>query len=167
LQVGVEALQACAERQGIAVSHLGDDVDIWLDLLLSHVIEPQLAEISAGQTRLVFVYDYPPSQASLARINPQGLAERFELYLNGIELANGYHELGDAEEQRRRLEHDNTRRRAMGKVVMPADECLLAALESGLPDCAGVALGLDRLIMCAAGVKDLRQVLAFSLAESS
>jgi len=164
LQVDVATLQACAIQHGINVSALGDDRDVWLDLLLSHVIEPLLCSETAGQMRLIFVYDYPSSQAALARVNSQGLAERFELYLNGVELANGYHELGDANEQRRRVGADNERRQLMTKIEMPVDERLLAALSHGLPDCAGVALGLDRLLMCATGVEDLRQVLTFPLA---
>ena len=112
---------------------------------------------------MLFVYDYPPSQAALARINSAGLAERFELYLDGIELANGYHELRDSDEQRHRFEQDNRLRQAMNKPEMPVDEGLLAALEEGLPDCAGVALGIDRLILCATGEKTLAQVQAFTL----
>jgi len=162
LRVDVETLRACAARLNLGVTGLGDDRDAWLDLLLSHVIQPQLAT-SSGRGRMLFVYDYPPSQAALARINGEGLAERFELYLDGIELANGYHELHDSREQRRRFEHDNRQRQAMGKSQMPVDEDLLAALEKGLPDCAGVALGLDRLILCAAGAKTLAQVQAFAL----
>ena len=162
LQVDVDTLRACAARQNLSVTDLGDDRDSWLDLLLSHVIQPQLAP-GPEQGRMLFVYDYPASQAALARINNQGLAERFELYLDGIELANGYHELLDGGEQRRRFEHDNSLRRARGIPEMPVDEYLLAALEAGLPDCAGVALGVDRLILCAAGVKTLAQVQAFTL----
>lgn len=164
LQVDVASLQACAVRHQLSVTGLGDDRDAWLDLLLSHVIQPQLTT-RCGQARMLFVYDYPPSQAALARINEHGLGERFELYLDGIELANGYHELLDAGEQRRRFELDNRQRRAMGKSEMPVDECLLAALTSGLPDCAGVALGVDRLILCAAGEKTLAQVQAFTLTD--
>ena len=163
LDVDVATLQACAVQHGITVSDLGHDRDVWLDLLLSHIIEPQLVGAVAGQVRLVFVYDYLPSQAALAQVNSQGLAERFELYLDGVELANGYHELADATEQRHRIDADNERRREMGKSEMPVDEHLLAALKCGLPDCAGVALGLDRLMMCAAGVDDLKQVLTFPL----
>lgn len=135
-----------------------DDVDPWLDLLLTQRIEPHL-----GQGRLCFLYDYPASQAALARLRPGDppLGERFELYLHGIELANGFHELGDAVEQRRRFAAENAARQAHGLPVMPVDENLLAALEAGLPDCAGVALGIDRLIMLAAGKKALAEVLAF------
>ena len=162
LQVDVEVLRACAARQNLGVTGLGDERDAWLDLLLSHVIQPQLAQ-SPEQGRMLFVYDYPPSQAALARINSAGLAERFELYLDGIELANGYHELRDSDEQRHRFEQDNRLRQAMNKPEMPVDEGLLAALEEGLPDCAGVALGIDRLILCATGEKTLAQVQAFTL----
>jgi len=164
LQVDVTSLRACAVRHQISVTGLGDDCDAWLDLLLSHVIQPQLAARS-GQARMLFVYDYPPSQAALARINEHGLGERFELYLDGIELANGYYELLDTGEQRRRFELDNRQRLAMGKSEMPVDERLLAALTSGLPDCAGVALGVDRLILCAAGEKTLAHVQAFTLTD--
>jgi len=133
------------------------DVDIWRDLLLTHVIEPRL-----GRGRLCFLYDYPASQASLARVRPGNppVAERFELYLEGIELANGFHELTDAQEQRSRFTQQLNARCLSGQDV-PLDENLLQALEQGLPDCAGVALGLDRLIMLAAGVTSVQETLAF------
>lgn len=159
LQATVAELRRCAEFNAISLQESVDDRDIWLDLLFSHAIEPRLAE---RQARMLFVHDYPASQAALARIDERGLAARFELYLDGVELANGYHELVDAGEQRRRFIQDNRRRRALGKVEMPADEYLLQALESGMPDCAGVALGLDRLVMCAAGVDSLKQVMSFT-----
>jgi lysyl-tRNA synthetase class 2 len=137
-----------------------DDPNPWLDLLLSHCIEPQL-----GQEKLTFVYDYPASQAALARVNHADppLAERFELYLKGIELANGFHELGDAEEQRYRFDRDHHSRAAHGLPPVPVDENLLAALAAGLPDCAGVALGFDRLLMIAAGKPSLAEVIAFPM----
>ena len=136
------------------------DEDIWRDLLLTHVIEPQL-----GQGRLSLLYDYPASQASLARIragNPP-LAERFELYLQGIELANGFHELADPQEQRARFEHQLRARARTGQPDVPMDEYLLGALTHGLPDCAGVALGFDRLVMLAAGLKSVQETLAFPI----
>ena len=135
------------------------DPDPWLDLLLTHCIEPKL-----GQGRLTFVYDYPVSQAALARVRPGDppVGERFELYLHGVELANGFHELGDADEQRRRFAAENAARRAAGWPEMPVDEPLLAALEAGLPDCAGIALGFDRLVMLAAGKTALAETMAFS-----
>lgn len=155
-------LAACAVRHGISIPRgmTQEARDPWLDLLLTHRIEAQL-----GRGRLCFLYDYPASQAALARIpveQPQ-IGERFELYLEGIELANGYHELGDAQEQRRRFVAENEKREQCGLPIMPLDENLLAALAAGLPECAGVALGLDRLIMLAAGKKTLDAVLAFPL----
>ncbi|MAT91512.1 MAG: EF-P lysine aminoacylase GenX [Halioglobus sp.] len=144
-------------RDNIDVGDLTGDRDLWLDLLMSHVIEPQLQD-------LCFVHDYPASQAALSRIETvEGVpvARRFELYVDGVELANGYHELSDPAEQRRRFEADNARRRARGQPERPLDEHLLAALEHGLPDCCGVALGLDRLLMLATGTSDIRDVLAF------
>ena len=158
LPATVAELGRCAERNAIALQNPDADRDVWLDLLFSHVIEPRLADRRA---RMLFIHDYPASQAALARIDERGLAARFELYLDGVELANGYHELTDAGEQRRRFERDNRRRRALGKAEMPIDESLLQALEAGLPECAGVALGLDRLVMCAAGVDSLAQVMSF------
>ena len=136
-----------------------DEIDGWLDLLLTHVIEPAL------DTGLIFVSEYPASQAALARLLPGDppVAARFEVYLDGIELANGYHELTDAAEQRRRFEQDNTRRDARHLAAIEPDWRLLAAMRSGLPDCAGVALGIDRLLMIAGGVNHINEVMAFPL----
>lgn len=152
-----EALAACACDHGLDVAAL--DRDGRLDLLLSHLIQPRL-----GIERPLFIYDYPASQAALARLRGDDpvVGERFELYVSGIELANGYHELGDADEQRARFAQDNDRRRALGLPMLPLDERLLAALAHGLPACAGVALGLDRLVMLAAGVRDIDEVMAFT-----
>ncbi|MDG4553305.1 MAG: EF-P lysine aminoacylase EpmA [Candidatus Competibacter sp.] len=156
----VAELAASAERFEVSIppGMPTDKTDPWLDLLLTHRIEPRL-----GAGRLTFLYDYPASQAALARLRPGDppVGERFELYLNGIELANGFHELGDVVEQRRRFEEENAARRALGLSIMPVDDNLLAALAAGLPDCAGVALGFDRLAMLAAEKKSLAEVLAF------
>ena len=135
-----------------------NDLAIWRDLLLTHVVEPKL-----GQGRPTFIHEYPASQASLARILPGDppLAARFELYLNGIELANGFHELADPDEQRTRFERQLHARAVNGLVAVPLDERLLAALEHGLPDCAGVALGFDRLAMIATGARSITDVIAF------
>jgi lysyl-tRNA synthetase class 2 len=113
------------------------------------------------------VYDFPASQCSLARIRHghPPVAERFELYLGQHELANGYHELNDAAEQRARFEHDNARRHGRGQRELPIDEYLLAMLDR-LPDCAGVALGVDRLLMHMLGSDDIRDLLAFPFAEA-
>jgi lysyl-tRNA synthetase class 2 len=147
-------------ESGYDISCVGlpeDDLDSWLDLVMTHIIEPQLG---AG---LVFVRDYPASQAALARLRPgtPPVAARFEAYLNGVELANGFHELADAAEQRARFENDLERRRHSRLMPVNMDERLLSALESGLPDCAGVALGVDRLVMIASGAKCLHDVIAF------
>jgi lysyl-tRNA synthetase class 2 len=133
------------------------DLDPWLDLTLTHVIEPRLG------SGLVFVRDYPESQAALARLRPgkPPVASRFEVYLDGIELANGFHELADAGEQRRRFSVECRRRDESGDTAVHMDEHLLAALESGLPDCAGVALGIDRLLLAATGKHALHDVVAF------
>lgn len=156
----VAELAACATTQGLRppAGMPADDNGPWLDLLLSHCLQPQL-----GTERLTFIYDYPAAQAALACVRPGDppLAERFELYVNGIELANGFHELADASEQRRRFEHDNQVRIARGLSPLPLDERLLAALAAGLPDCSGVALGVDRLLLLAVGGKWLAEVLAF------
>ncbi|MCG6899890.1 MAG: EF-P lysine aminoacylase GenX [Gammaproteobacteria bacterium] len=145
-------------RYGVtAVGLASDDRDAWLDLLMTHVIEPRLGN------GLVFIRDYPASQAALARVRPGDppVAARFEVYLNGIEIANGFHELADAEEQQRRFERELQQRCKAGSEVVTMDEKLLSALRSGLPDCAGVALGLDRLLMLASGSRQVQDVLAF------
>lgn len=132
-----------------------------LDLLMSMVIEPGL-----GRGELSVVMDYPASQAALARKHQDAegewVASRFELYLDGIELANGYHELTDADEQRARFNDDNAERRRLGLPEVDIDERLLAALEHGMPEGAGVALGVDRLIQLALGKARLDDVLAFA-----
>lgn len=130
----------------------------WLNLLLTHVIEPQLP---AGP---LFVYDYPADQAALAKLRrtpgEPPLAERFELYLCGVELANGFNELTDAEEQRRRFAAENARREAEGLTAVPVDQRFLAALDN-VPPTAGVALGVDRLVQLAAGANAIAEVIAF------
>ena len=154
-----EQLQAKARERGIEVTGLNDiDKDPWLDLLMTHLVEPNLPD-----DRPVFIYDYPASQAALARIRQDEppVAERFELYLSGMELANGFHELTDGEEQRQRFVTDNRARVTAGLASMPIDEHFLAALEAGLPSCAGVALGLDRVLMLAVGAESISKVLAF------
>lgn len=133
-----------------------DDRDICLQFLMSDIIEPKLA--TAG---IVFIYDYPVTQAALAKIRHDDppVAERFEVYVDGIELANGFHELSDEKEQRARFEKDLAKRKALGYPVVPIDEKLLAALEAGLPACAGVALGVDRLVMIALNKQAISDVM--------
>jgi lysyl-tRNA synthetase class 2 len=136
------------------------DRDAKLDLLMGLVVGPRL-----GFERPCFICDYPASQASLARLKPglPPVAARFELYLNGVELANGFHELANAGEQRARFVRELTLRRARGQVEPPPDERLLAALAAGLPDCAGVALGFDRLVAIASGAPRLADAMAFTI----
>jgi lysyl-tRNA synthetase class 2 len=136
------------------------DRDGKLDLLMGLVVGPKL-----GRERPCFICDYPASQASLARLKPglPSVAARFEFYLDGIELANGFHELSDAGEQRDRFTRDLEVRRARGQAQPPLDERLLAALEVGIPDCAGVALGFDRLVAIAIGATRLSQAIAFPI----
>lgn len=159
----LDALKILLEKAQISVAlDLEIDHDNALNLLMSHSIEPHL-----GFEQPVFVYDYPQRFAALAKINMDGLypvAERFEVYVNGIELANGYHELCAAQEQQQRFLQDNAKRRCLGLPEIKIDEALLAALKHGLPDCAGVALGLDRLLMLATGVDQIDQVISFCLA---
>jgi elongation factor P--(R)-beta-lysine ligase len=132
--------------------------DEYLELLMGTVIGPRL-----GRDALSFVYGYPASQAALARLDPEDprAAQRFELYGDGLELANGFHELAACDEQRLRFERDNAERRRLGLPVHGLDERLLAALAHGLPDCAGVALGFDRTLMLATGATHIEEVLAF------
>lgn len=136
-----------------------DDRDLWLDILMTHVIEPNMG------SGLVLVYDFPETQAALARRerDDQGelIARRFEAYVGGVELANGYWELCDAGEQFRRFESDLHKRELLGLPQYPSDQTLVRALEHGMPECAGVALGVDRLLMLSTGVTDIRPLLAF------
>jgi len=134
------------------------DRDGWLDWLLTERVQAHL-----GVERPALLYDFPASQAALARIRPgePPLAERFELYVGGWELANGYHELLDADELRRRNLRANELRRADGKMALPVESRLLAAMEKGLPPAVGCALGFDRLVMLAAGATSIGEVIAF------
>jgi lysyl-tRNA synthetase class 2 len=165
--VGLDPFQLTAEqaryflnKHSVTPPELANDIDDWLSLILTHLIEPKL-----GFTRPVFVYDFPVSQAMLARVR-QGeppVAERFELYVKGVELANGFFELADAAEQQQRFAKNLRQRVKLGLPSMPMDENFLAALESGLPDCSGVALGIDRLIMLAVKAKSIQEVMNFPI----
>jgi len=155
---GDDDLERCAADHGMPPPRGELSRDDRLHLVMSAAVEPEL-----GRTRPTFVYDYPASQAALARIRDDEppVAERFEAYVGGVELANGYHELVDANEQARRFVADQrTRERAGMRPVRP-DGRLLAALAHGLPPCAGVALGLDRLVMLACEAESIDQVIAF------
>lgn len=157
----LQQLQALVMELEIAdFAEQENDPDTLLQILFSHCIEPKI-----GQHSPCMVYHFPASQAALARINTDDprVAERFEVYYQGIELANGFHELADAQEQRRRFEQDNHKRRTLGYRPMLPDEKLLRALEQGLPDCAGVALGIDRLLMLALTHNCIDSVQAFTI----
>jgi lysyl-tRNA synthetase class 2 len=167
LGVGADAPTAkIAERLSAA------GIDVPRDLNHDAVLDLALCTIVLGSfdaAALVFVCDYPASQAALARVKPGNppVAARFEVFSRGIELANGFHELGDATEQRRRFTGDLETRRHAGRDVPPLDEELLAALATGFPDCAGVAVGVDRLIALATGQTDVASVLSFAHARPS
>jgi len=153
-------LAECARAQGLDAALVERcSRDELLDLLMGAHVGPTL-----GRSGLCFVHGYPASQASLAKLDPADprIALRFELYANGIELANGFEELGDAAEQRARFAADREQRRSHGLPMHDADECLLQALEQGLPPCSGVAMGFDRLMMLAVGARSLEQVLTFT-----
>jgi elongation factor P--(R)-beta-lysine ligase len=156
-------LRKAAERHGIFCDAKLDR-DATLDLLMGLVVGPRL-----GRERPCFICDYPASQAALARLkppHPRGappVAARFELYLDGVELANGFHELVVEREQRARFTQELQSRRARGQAQPPLDENLLAALAAGMPDCSGVALGFDRLVAIALGADRLADAMAFTI----
>ncbi|MBN1378226.1 MAG: EF-P lysine aminoacylase GenX [Gammaproteobacteria bacterium] len=156
----VEACRRCCHEQDLAVpENMGEGLNTWLDLLLSVLIMPRL-----DPGCLTFVYDYPADQAALAQVvEKEGLqvAERFELYWGPLELANGFQELTDVQEQRGRFAAENERRRNAGLKEMPVDEMFLSALASGMPLSAGVALGLDRLLMALTGSETIAEVITF------
>lgn len=137
-----------------------EDKDTLLQLLFVDGVERHI-----GKEHPVFIYHFPASQAALAQISAEDhrVAERFEVYYQGVELANGFHELTDATEQRQRFTRDNRKRVSLGLNEQSVDENLLAALAAGIPDCSGVALGVDRLIMLALGAQSLAEVMAFTV----
>jgi len=153
---GESELSSCAVERGIRSGPL--DQAQWLDLLFAEVIQPSLP----GEC-LTVVYDFLPEQAALARIRPgsEPAAERFEVFLGQMELANGYQELTDAEEQKKRFERECRLRELRGEEPMPIDDRLLDALRHGLPECSGVALGVDRLLMSILKLERIEAVLAF------
>lgn len=155
LHAEIDELRAPLAEYNIEPSGLTRDD--WLDLLITHKLQPAFPH-----DRITVIHDFPASQAALARVRPGDppMAERFELYLGPYELANGYQELNDPSEQRARFQGDNARRRERGLREMPIDEHLLAVL-GNMPDCAGVALGIERLLMCLARTDKIGDVLAF------
>lgn len=159
----IATLQQCAKENGIELTAAASKdltVTDWLQLLMSHVLEPQLTGPSAW-----FVYDFPAAQAALAKIIPGEfpVAARFEVYMEGIELGNGYYELQDPVEQTKRFVEDNKKRQEHGIHTMQPDERLVAALEAGFPDCAGIAMGIDRILMLKLKTKSIADVLTFTI----
>ncbi|WP_323840119.1 elongation factor P--(R)-beta-lysine ligase [Photorhabdus africana] len=145
------------------IADIEEDRDTLLQLLFAVGVEPHI-----GTEKPTFIYHFPASQASLAEISKEDhrVAERFEAYFKGVELANGFRELTDGNEQRQRFARDNRKRAELGLPVRPIDENLIGALKQGMPECAGVALGVDRLVMLALGAEKLSDVMAFSITKA-
>lgn len=158
LSADVITLKNTAQRLGLNID-LGEDRLAWLDLLFSHFVEPSL-----GFEYPVYLTDFPSEMASLAKVKMDDdgfkVAARFELYINGLELANAYDELADSAEQASRFNADNIERQQRGLPVVPVDQHLLAALDH-FPACAGIALGLDRLLMVLLETTRIDQVICF------
>ena len=158
----IDELIATAKQANLDIpeSMPRNDRDAWLDLLLVECVEPQL-----GRTRPEIMHDYPPSQAALAVVRPDDppVAERFELYVDGLELANGYHELLDPDVLRQRNRENNRLRQLDGKPALPEESRLLDAMEAGLPRSTGVALGFDRVVMLASGAVNIDDILSFPI----
>jgi lysyl-tRNA synthetase class 2 len=163
LTASITQLQQVLEQHNLAnvLAVAEQDRDQYLFLLMSHVVEPFLGTKNAP----VAVYNFPPSQAALAQIN-HGVAERFEVYYRGVELANGFHELTDAEAQAQRFEQDLALRKQLGLSLPEPDSWLLEALKAGIPPCSGVALGIDRLLALAMSKTSISQIMAFDFSRA-
>ena len=159
LQQNASELRSLADSLGVRVQAPETlDRDAWLTLILAERVEPWIAQQGA-----VFLHDFPASQAALARVREESppVAERFELYIGGVELCNGYHEITDAAELRRRMEHQAALRAREGLPLLPVESHLETAMRHGYPPSAGVALGYDRLLMWLWGCESIDQVIAF------
>lgn len=156
-QITLKQLKQVAKKNDLLIPGVENNLDSWLQLLFTHLIEPKL-----NTNAPVFIYDFPASQAMLARIRNEKfkVASRFEVYYQGVELANGFHELDDPKEQRRRFNYDLARRRKLNLPPLTLDEKFLTAL-SNLPNCSGVALGIDRLLLLIDKATSLDEVLSF------
>ena len=160
----VSLADVCRSKIEIANQFAGEQPrDFWLDLILTHLVEPKI-----GFAAPCIIYDWPASQSALSivRKGSPDVAERFELYVDGVELANGYHELLDPDELLRRNEAINQQRVADGKSALPVESRLVEAMRAGLPACAGVAVGVDRLLMVISGAESISDVMAFGFEES-
>lgn len=162
LSCSIQVLKDTLLENGVAGDWIDaeQDVDVLLQVLFSECIETKI-----GLNRPCFIYNYPKNQSALAKISLEDsrVAERFECYFRGVELANGFNELTDANEQKLRFEKDNEKRVALGKTEKPLDKLFINALESGLPNCAGVAVGIDRLIMLALDKKSIESTMTFNI----
>ncbi|VAW56444.1 Translation elongation factor P Lys34--(R)-beta-lysine ligase [hydrothermal vent metagenome] len=162
LDANVAQLQRCAKKNNHDAPQGMDtgDKDMWLDWLMVDAIASEF-----DKTGFTFLYDYPASQAALARLddNDKRVAQRFELFYGELELANGFHELTDAHEQVVRFENENKIRQQRKQKIMPIDNDLIDALKAGLPQCAGVAIGLDRLLMVLTHTQHIHEVVSFTI----
>jgi len=151
-------IKSMAQQHGL--SSTVEERSVLLDFIFNYKITSTL-----GNTKPMFVYDYPACQCALAKISNSTpkVAERFELFINGMEIANGFHELTDTDEQLARFEQDLILRKKENRPDLPIDHLFLDALKQGLPDCAGVAVGIDRLLMAMTGINDIREVLGFPI----
>lgn len=158
LEIKLEALKKLIVENNINMDSDNLDHDTCLQILLSHLIEPKL-----GIEKPLFLYDFPPSQAALSKIRDDSnpVAERFELYMNGSEIANGFHELTDANEQINRFEKNQMARKKNNQIIPDIDYYFIDALKAGLPNCAGVAVGIDRLLMQYAKTNCIHDVISF------
>jgi lysyl-tRNA synthetase class 2 len=169
LTAGTDELRDCASRLLGAEATaqlragLGDEPSLWLDLLMSHAVSQHLAG-----TGIAVVTGYPAAQAALARLDPadRRVAERFEIFCQGVEVANGYRELADAAEQERRFAADREFRARLGRPDVAPDQRLIEALRHGLPDCSGVAVGFDRVVMILLGLATLQEAVSFPVLET-
>ena len=153
-----DELMGLAEEYGLSSSR--EERPVLLDFIFSHKIAPTL-----GNTKPLFVYDYPACQSALAKLSDKSpkVAERFELFINGMEIANGFNELTDADEQLARFEKDLSLRQKAKRPDIPIDYLFMDALKHGLPSCAGIAVGIDRLLMAMTGIDDIQEVLTFPI----
>ncbi len=160
LMVSSEQLHAVILENNIQLHEQTLTHNAYLDLIMSYIVQPALPK-----NKPVFIYDYPVTQAALANVRrgDVDIAERFELFINGLELANGYQELLDATEQQQRFENENRQRLVAGQQTIPVDDYLISALQQGMPMVSGVALGFERVLMLATGKDSIRDVIAFTM----
>ena len=162
LSCSISQLKAKLNDHRISGDWIDDEsnIDVLLQVLFSECIETQI-----GVIRPCFIYNYPMSQSSLANISKEDprVSERFECYFKGVELANGFNELTNSKEQQRRFENDNEQRKLLGREEKPVDKLFIKALENGLPQCSGVAIGVDRLIMLALDQSNIGSTMTFDI----